>query len=294
MRLPTRPGTLLALLAGIGLVLGACSSSSTEPTAVSLDEYFRSVQALRDAQERQSEALVQRFGDQLSGDQTDLEEVLAAFEGILPEFLPEFRAVLSETRDGLDEIAPPAAAQDPHADLIEAYDDFVALIDRGVEQLEDGQPPSEVLTALFLDRSGTELGQRFSAIADELSAIADAAGIEGFVGGGPLGVGSTAPDPTTNGGNRVDGTPRPTRVREVGTSSPIGPGISVGEAVSSRLVGPLLVNGYVVIADGEMRLCQTLDQSQPPACGDPSPAAGRIRARSWHPDRGLRCGLDQQ
>ena len=120
MRLPTRPGTLLALLAGIGLVLGACSSSSTEPTAVSLDEYFRSVQALHDAQELQSEALVQRFGDQLSGDQTDLEEVLAAFEGILPEFLPEFRAVLSETRDGLDEIAPPAAAQDPHADLIEA------------------------------------------------------------------------------------------------------------------------------------------------------------------------------
>ena len=114
-----------------------------------------------------------------------------------------------------------------------------------------------------------------------MSAIADAAGIEGFVGGGPLVVGSTAPDPTTNGGNRVDGTPRPTRVREVGTSSPIGPGISVGEAVSSRLVGPLLVNGYVVIADGEMQLCQTLDQSQPPACGDPS-----LPLEGFEPDPG--------
>ena len=100
MRLPTRLGTLLALLAGIGLVLGACSSSWREPTAVSLDEYFRSVQALHDAQERRSEALGQRFADQLSGDQADREEVLAAIEGILPEFLPEFRAVGYSTSTG--------------------------------------------------------------------------------------------------------------------------------------------------------------------------------------------------
>ena len=53
-------------------------------------------------------------------------------------------------------------------------------------------------------------------------------------------------------------------------SSGVGPGISVAEAVVSRLSGPLLVNGHLVIANGEVRLCQTLDQSYPPACGAPS------------------------
>ncbi len=53
-------------------------------------------------------------------------------------------------------------------------------------------------------------------------------------------------------------------------SSGAGPGISVTEALSSGLSTPLLVNGHVVIAGGEMRLCQTLDQSSPPRCGEPS------------------------
>ena len=49
-----------------------------------------------------------------------------------------------------------------------------------------------------------------------------------------------------------------------------GGGLSVSEALASDLEGPLLVNGYVVVADGEARLCETLLESSPPRCGGAS------------------------
>ena len=233
-----------------------------------LEEYFQRVQALHETQESQSEVIAQRFAGPLSGDEAGLEETLAAFERVLPEFLPDFRAVLQETRDGLAAMTAPAVVEIPHADLIAAYDDFVAVLDRGRRQLEDGQSPTEVLSALFLDRSGDELAQRFSQIAAELAATADAAGIEGFVGGGALVLQPDGREETVVV-DRAGGADE-TRVRRVEPSSGVGPGLSVQEALSSRLVGPLLVNGFVVIAGGETRLCRSLDQSQPPRCGDPS------------------------
>jgi hypothetical protein len=50
-------------------------------------------------------------------------------------------------------------------------------------------------------------------------------------------------------------------------SSAVGPGISVAEALASTLDGPLLVNGFVVVRDGEARLCEALAESFPPQCG---------------------------
>jgi hypothetical protein len=46
-----------------------------------------------------------------------------------------------------------------------------------------------------------------------------------------------------------------------------GPGISVQEALASKLGVPLLVRGYVVAAGGEIRLCDALAESYPPQCG---------------------------
>ena len=50
----------------------------------------------------------------------------------------------------------------------------------------------------------------------------------------------------------------------------IGPGLSVVEALASDLDGPLLVNGAIVIRDGETRLCELLLESFPPQCGGAS------------------------
>ena len=46
-----------------------------------------------------------------------------------------------------------------------------------------------------------------------------------------------------------------------------GPGLSVQEALASKLDVPLLVRGYVVAAGGEIRLCDALAESYPPQCG---------------------------
>ncbi len=55
-----------------------------------------------------------------------------------------------------------------------------------------------------------------------------------------------------------------------GTMLAGGPGISIGEALASTLSGPLLVNGVVVIVDGEAQLCSVLAESFPPQCGGDS------------------------
>ncbi len=49
-----------------------------------------------------------------------------------------------------------------------------------------------------------------------------------------------------------------------------GGGLSVQEAIESDLDGPLMVRGYVIERDGELRLCEAILESDPPQCGDPS------------------------
>ena len=49
-----------------------------------------------------------------------------------------------------------------------------------------------------------------------------------------------------------------------------GGGLSVQEAIDSDADGPLMVRGYVIERDGELRLCDAILESHPPQCGEPS------------------------
>jgi len=49
-----------------------------------------------------------------------------------------------------------------------------------------------------------------------------------------------------------------------------GGGLSVQEAIDSELDGPLMVKGYLLERDGQLRLCSAILESSPPQCGDPS------------------------
>jgi hypothetical protein len=51
--------------------------------------------------------------------------------------------------------------------------------------------------------------------------------------------------------------------------SAVGPGISVAEALDSRLGGPLLVNGFLFTEGGDVWLCTALAREAPPTCGAP-------------------------
>ena len=51
-----------------------------------------------------------------------------------------------------------------------------------------------------------------------------------------------------------------------GPTSGVGPGISIGEALTSNLTGPLLINGFLHALNGQVRLCENLAESFPPQC----------------------------
>lgn len=50
---------------------------------------------------------------------------------------------------------------------------------------------------------------------------------------------------------------------------PGGP-LSVAEALEPGRDGQLLVRGYLIERDGELRLCEAILESYPPQCGEPS------------------------
>jgi hypothetical protein len=51
---------------------------------------------------------------------------------------------------------------------------------------------------------------------------------------------------------------------------PVGPGISIEEALETDSDEPLLVNGNLLVVNGEPRLCSALAESFPPQCGGAS------------------------
>lgn len=66
-----------------------------------------------------------------------------------------------------------------------------------------------------------------------------------------------------------DAAPQPQPAPSAGAPIP-GGGLSVQEALDSELDGPLLVRGYLIERDGELRLCDAILESYPPQCGEPS------------------------
>ena len=55
-----------------------------------------------------------------------------------------------------------------------------------------------------------------------------------------------------------------------GANSASGPGISIREAMSSDLAGPLLINGFIVAKSDDVRFCSVLAESYPPQCAGES------------------------
>jgi hypothetical protein len=53
-------------------------------------------------------------------------------------------------------------------------------------------------------------------------------------------------------------------------TAPVGPGISIEEALESDSTEPFLVKGNLLVLDGQARLCSALAESFPPQCGGAS------------------------
>lgn len=55
-----------------------------------------------------------------------------------------------------------------------------------------------------------------------------------------------------------------------GPVSAVGPGISIAEAIAFGPAEPLLVNGFIVATQDQVRFCSALFESYPPQCGGDS------------------------
>ncbi len=55
-----------------------------------------------------------------------------------------------------------------------------------------------------------------------------------------------------------------------GSGNAVDEGITVEEAILVDLFGPVLVSAILVETDGELKICDTVMESQPPQCGEPN------------------------
>ena len=55
-----------------------------------------------------------------------------------------------------------------------------------------------------------------------------------------------------------------------GDTSTAGVGLSVQEALLVGLDAPQLISGYLIEDGGTLKLCDSLQESEPPGCGEPS------------------------
>ncbi len=55
-----------------------------------------------------------------------------------------------------------------------------------------------------------------------------------------------------------------------GETSTAGIGLSVQEALLVGLDAPQLVSGYLIEDGGTLKFCDSLEESEPPGCGEPS------------------------
>jgi len=53
-------------------------------------------------------------------------------------------------------------------------------------------------------------------------------------------------------------------------TSSAGVGLSVQEALLVGLDAPQLISGYLIEDGGTLKLCDSLEESEPPGCGEPS------------------------
>ena len=128
--------------------------------------------------ESRSDAVGERFSEQLDGGGGSLSEALERALTVLPAMLAEIQPIAGDLVEGLEAIEPPAAAADAHAELVAGYRGQLTWLDELADQLEsEDADAATALAALTDDASTTEMGQRINRAITELETVAEANGI---------------------------------------------------------------------------------------------------------------------
>lgn len=142
---------LMTILAG-GLALGfaACDDDGGSGGELSLAEYFERLIDLDDEYEERGNELDEGFEDAF--DDVDVGEEGAITDeqrDAMREVIGRGVSLLNDFADDLDDLNPPAEAEDAHQEYVEATRDFADRFDEIREDLDDVEDAGDFLGLIF-------------------------------------------------------------------------------------------------------------------------------------------------
>ena len=126
---------IVVLLLALGTIAGACGGGEK----LTLDEYFQELEAILDESVEKNDALAPDFAKEF--EERDFEGLREVYDRSLENNRDAFD-------ERMDDIDPPAEAEDAHNELVEAGSAFWDILEDFVDQLEDVETITEFEAAV--------------------------------------------------------------------------------------------------------------------------------------------------
>lgn len=159
---------IAAPLVALGTLPAACGGNG----GLALQEYFQQIDVIIEGAEEQGQEANRDFFEALFDPATTEEGQIAATQDFFNSTVPIFGSFV----DALDDIDPPGAVEDAHAELVDAGRDLQRLSEDIADQIAAVKSVSE-LEAVLDAADDTAAEDRFDAACFALQGIADDNGI---------------------------------------------------------------------------------------------------------------------
>ena len=161
-----RLSALFLIAASLLALVAACGGGGGEE--LTLEEYFRRIQALSDEVDERFDPLVEALNQEFDSEAEQIEATRVFFNADMP--------ILRDFEDGLDDLDPPAEVEGAHQEFVAANTELVDTLQDVTDRMADVASTSELqelLDAPELEAATT----RFDNACFSLEDIADANGI---------------------------------------------------------------------------------------------------------------------
>ncbi len=155
---------LAVLLLTFGTIAAACDDDG-----LTLEEYFREVEALSNGADERFEPLVEALNQEFDSEAEQIEATRDFFNADIP--------ILRDFGDALDDFDPPAEVEDPHEEAVAGIAELVEFLQDFTDRFADVESTSdleELLDAPELEAAS----DRFDQACFDLQDIADANSID--------------------------------------------------------------------------------------------------------------------
>ncbi len=157
-----RLSALFLIAAALLALIAACGGGGGEE--LTLEEYFRRIQALSDEVDERFEPLVEALNREFDSEAEQIEANRVFFNADIP--------ILIDFGDGLDDLDPPVEVEDPHEEAVAGIAELVEFLQDFTDRLADVDSTSE-LEELLDDPELEAASGRFDQACFDLQDIAD-------------------------------------------------------------------------------------------------------------------------